>query len=98
MQTEDNEKISDFNRIKMIILFNLLDCLHLSNIEDQFLGNISKKLPNRQLFTNSGIEIRNKFIEIIKSISQEMSICFVCVDEWTDKKKMFYWCYFAKTS
>lgn len=79
-----------YSVIKNVILFILLDGKPISNIESQYLTSIGPKLPNRQSFTKSIKDLSTKFTEIVKQKIEKMTVCYICIDEWSDKRKRHF--------
>ena len=48
---------------------------------------INPNFPNPQSLTNSIIMITNHFMQTIKQITPKIDVCYLRVDEWTDKVK-----------
>ena len=82
---ESNELISSTLVEKNLILFILIDGKPLSTIDNEYFQNIESNIINRQSLTKALIKMSEDFIQIIKSITQNMISSYICIDEWSDK-------------
>lgn len=79
--------VSNFDTIKNIFLYVLLEGKPFSAIYSEYIQKIDKKIPTRQAFTGSVLKMGNGFIKFLKGTIQQMNSTYIAIDEWIDKVK-----------